>query len=177
MFDDLPALSAPSSLEFHDELDWYLSTDPEQVSNVIGWWYEYRGAYPCLHRMALDYLTIPGAYISFTVTMANLFLFLIATSVDVKRVFSQGRIVLSHLRSQLFLQSIWALMCVGAWSRMGYVKDSDFKVAAVSPVVYGLGQDQVLNLEPAQPQFTTRTRVTWVGCLSRVGQVTSWVTG
>lgn len=64
MFDDLPALSAPSSLELRDELDQYLSADPEQVGNtgkdVILWWYERQGVYPRLHRMALDYLTIPG---------------------------------------------------------------------------------------------------------------------
>jgi len=63
MFDDLPALSAPSSSELRDELDRYLSTDPEQVSNVCAWWYEHRVAYPHLHRMALDYLTIPGVSI------------------------------------------------------------------------------------------------------------------
>jgi hypothetical protein len=60
MFDDLPSLSAPSSSELRDELDRYLSTDPEQVSDVCAWWYEHRAAYPRLHRMALDYLTIPG---------------------------------------------------------------------------------------------------------------------
>jgi hAT family protein len=67
MFDNLPSLSAPSSLELRDELDQYLSTDPEQVGgntgkDVITWWYERRGVYPRLHRMALDYLTIPGMY-------------------------------------------------------------------------------------------------------------------
>ena len=67
MFDDLPALSAPSSLELRDELDQYLSSDPEQVGgntskDVIAWWYERRGVYPRLHRMALNYLTIPGNY-------------------------------------------------------------------------------------------------------------------
>jgi hAT family C-terminal dimerisation region len=65
MFDNLPALSALSTLELRDELDTYLSADPEQVGGntskeVISWWYERRGAYPRLHRMALDYLTIPG---------------------------------------------------------------------------------------------------------------------
>ena len=34
MFDDLPALSAPSPSELRDELDRYLSTDPEQVTDV-----------------------------------------------------------------------------------------------------------------------------------------------
>ncbi len=62
MFDDLPALSAPSPSELRDELDRYLSTDPEQVTDVCRWWYEQRVAYPRLHCMALNYLTIPGKY-------------------------------------------------------------------------------------------------------------------
>ena len=67
MFDSLPALSAPSSFELRDELDQYLSADPEQVGansskDVITWWYERRAVYPRLHRMALDYLTIPGMF-------------------------------------------------------------------------------------------------------------------
>jgi DNA topoisomerase IA len=62
MFDNLPALSAPSSSELRDELDRYLSTDPEQVTDVCRWWYERRVTYPRLHRMALNYLTIPGKY-------------------------------------------------------------------------------------------------------------------
>jgi len=60
MFDDLPALSAPAASELRDELDRYLSTDPEQVTDVCQWWYERKAEYPRLHRMALDYLTIPG---------------------------------------------------------------------------------------------------------------------
>ena len=66
MFDNLPALSAPSFSNDADELDHYLSTDLEQVGNtgrdLINWWYERRGVYPRLHHMALDYLTIPGMY-------------------------------------------------------------------------------------------------------------------
>ena len=60
MFDDLPALIAPASTELRGELDRYLSTDLEHVTDVLAWWYERRAIYPCLHRMALDYLTIPG---------------------------------------------------------------------------------------------------------------------
>jgi hypothetical protein len=66
MFDNLPALSAPTKLELRDELDQYLSSDPEQVGgstkDVLMWWYERRGVYPHLHRMALNYLTIPGNF-------------------------------------------------------------------------------------------------------------------
>jgi hypothetical protein len=54
---------------------------------------------------------------------------ILATSVDVERVFSKGRILLSHLRARLSVQSTRALMCVGEWSRMGFVKDSDVRVA------------------------------------------------
>ncbi|KIM40437.1 hypothetical protein M413DRAFT_72935, partial [Hebeloma cylindrosporum] len=73
--------------------------------------------YPRLHRMALNYLTIP------------------ATSIDVERVFSQGRILLSHIRNRLSVQSTRALMCLGVWSRLGYVKDSDIKAVVTLPEV------------------------------------------
>jgi hypothetical protein len=59
----------------------------------------------------------------------------LATSVDVERIFSQGRIVLSHLRSRLSVQSTWALMCLGVWSCLGYVKDSDIKGVVILPEV------------------------------------------
>ena len=64
MFDNLPALSADCTLEVRDELDAYLA-DPDVVGGgttkeIVAWWYERRGVYPRLHRMALDYFTIPG---------------------------------------------------------------------------------------------------------------------
>jgi hypothetical protein len=62
IFDDLPALSAPPKSELRDELDRYLSTDPEHVTDPFEWWYERRSVYPRLHRMALDYQTIPGKF-------------------------------------------------------------------------------------------------------------------
>jgi hypothetical protein len=51
--------------------------------------------------------------------------FPIATSVDVERVFSRGRLVLSHVRSRLSAQSTRALICLGSWSLKGLVMDSD----------------------------------------------------
>jgi hypothetical protein len=50
---------------------------------------------------------------------------LLATSVDVERVFSHGHLILSHVHSQLSAQSTWALICLGSWSLLGLVKDSD----------------------------------------------------
>jgi hypothetical protein len=37
IFDDLPALSPPKHHELHNELACYLSTDPEQVKDVLLW--------------------------------------------------------------------------------------------------------------------------------------------
>jgi hypothetical protein len=60
MFDDLPALAAPRPSDLRDELERYLSTDPEHVANVLLWWFERQQTYPALSCMAMDYLTIPG---------------------------------------------------------------------------------------------------------------------
>jgi hAT family C-terminal dimerisation region len=60
IFDNLPALQAPKAAELRGELDRYLSTDPEHVTDALAWWYEHKHIYPRLHRMALDYLSIPG---------------------------------------------------------------------------------------------------------------------
>ena len=57
-------------------------------------------------------------------------------SIDVERTFSQGWLLLSHVRSCLSVQSMRALLC-GVWSLMGYVKDEDVKAAAVLPEVNG----------------------------------------
>ena len=51
--------------------------------------------------------------------------------------FSKGRILLSHLRSRLSVQSTRAVLCVGAWSSLGYVSNGDIKVAAELPDVDG----------------------------------------
>lgn len=62
---------------------------------------------------------------------------LTATSVDVERVFSKGRLVLSHVRNGLSIQSTRALLCLGTWSKMNLVKDNDVMKAARLPDVEG----------------------------------------
>jgi hAT family C-terminal dimerisation region len=52
-----------------------------------------------------------------------------ATSVDVERVFSRGRILLSHLRNRMTGQTTRALMCLNAWSLQGVLKDCDLTSA------------------------------------------------
>jgi hypothetical protein len=103
----------PKGTKVADELTLYLSTGPEHVNDVLAWWYEKWTVYPMLARMALDYLSIP------------------ATSVDVERIFSRGQLILSHIRSQVLVQSTRALICVGSWSRLGLVKNEDVLSAAM----------------------------------------------
>lgn len=133
MFDSLPSLSAPKQHELRDELEKYLSTDPEAVEDVLMWWHRNRAMYPYLSRMALDYLTIPGVffYRSHPSQVNSNDYFLPATSVDVERVFSRGRLVLSHVRSRLSAQSTRALLCLGSWSLLDLVKDTDVLAVTV----------------------------------------------
>ena len=60
MFDTILKSSSSKTVELRSELDRYLSIDTEVVDNVLLWWWEQKSVYPCLSRMALDYLSIPG---------------------------------------------------------------------------------------------------------------------
>jgi len=59
----------------------------------------------------------------------------------VERVFSKGRIVLSHIRNRLSVQSTRALMCLGNWSRLGYVRDKDVLAVTMKPDLEGDEED------------------------------------
>ena len=69
-------------------------------------------------------------YLFFFLQMIKL-IYLLATSMEVECMFSQGRLLLSHIRSQLSVQSTRALMCLGVWSKLGFITDSDIKAAVV----------------------------------------------
>ncbi|OJA08716.1 hypothetical protein AZE42_07093 [Rhizopogon vesiculosus] len=111
IFDNLPVLTAPKPINLSSELDLYLSTDAEHATNPIAWWHERQKLFPRLSRMAIDYLTIP------------------ATPVDVERLFSRGRLILSHIRNCLSAQSTRA-------RRLRELVD-----------LPGLGDEELANLE------------------------------
>ena len=50
-----------------------------------------------------------------------------------ERVFSKGRLIISHIRNRLSAQSIRALMCLNYWSKLGFVKLEDLKAGASLP--------------------------------------------
>jgi hypothetical protein len=41
VFDNLPSLSTPTQKELQNKLDWYFSTDPERINDVLAWWYKH----------------------------------------------------------------------------------------------------------------------------------------
>jgi hypothetical protein len=67
---------------------------------------------------------------------------MIATSIDVEWLFSRGRLILTHVRSRLLMQSTRALVCLGSWSLLNLVKADDLKAAAQLPEV---NEEQVLE--------------------------------
>ena len=57
--------------------------------------------------------------------------------VAIEHVFSKGRLVISHIRNCLSAQSTRALimMCLGYWSKLGFVRLEDLKAGASLPDV------------------------------------------
>ena len=119
---------APNADSLDDELKHYLDAPPIQnVLNPVLWWKDRQEIYPNLSRMAIDYLTILG-----TCSVrprygvyADPRLAAVATAVDVERIWSKGHLAVSHTRSRLSAQTIRTLLCLGAWSMLGFVKPND----------------------------------------------------
>jgi len=64
IFDNLPALKPRETMELEDELAKFLSTPRDlNVKDGLRWWFDHKHLYPCLHRMAMDYLSIPGKFL------------------------------------------------------------------------------------------------------------------
>lgn len=125
--------------EVGDELADYFATPPEPCMDPIKYWAARTGSIPGLARMGLDYATIPGesACIDSCSDLALTARTLLATAVDVERTFSRGRLLLSHVRSQLSAQTTRALLCVGEWSRLDLLREENLKPAAALPDIDG----------------------------------------
>jgi len=63
-----------------------------------------------------------------------------ATSIDVKQLFGHGCLLLSHVQSQLSAQSTCTLICLGTWSKLNLIKDSNMKqVTGLQDIDHGWG--------------------------------------
>ena len=65
-----------------------------------------------------------SAYKLITIFLIGIFT---ATSIDVEWLFSCGWLLLSHVRSRLSAQTTCSLLCLGAWSTLGLVDNSNVK--------------------------------------------------
>jgi hAT family C-terminal dimerisation region len=114
IFSDLPSLSGPVASKLKDEVKQYLKCPVENIKNALAWWVKNQAVYPHLSWMTLDYLSIPGMCSLINSPMLDLTMPTTATSVDMEHVFSKERLVLSHVRNGLSVQSTCTLMCLGA---------------------------------------------------------------
>ena len=64
IFAALDISTPPQVHELSNKLERYLRVGPEHAPNPIQWWLDRHTVYPNLSRMALDYLTIPGTFLS-----------------------------------------------------------------------------------------------------------------
>ena len=62
---------------------------------------------------------------------------------------------MSHIHNYLSVQSTWALLCLGVWSLLDYVKIEDIRSPTLSPEI-GLDEVEVL-LEVVFEGLTTAT--------------------
>lgn len=136
-----------------DEIDRYLAAPIEKnITDAMGWWHDRQTQFPRLSRMALDYLSIPGTWSSYETRFSRAHAF-VATSVEVERCFSRGRIIVSHLRNRLTGQTTRALLCLNYWSLAGLVQDVDIlKVTRGTPALAG---DDDVELEDGWDKIGT----------------------
>ena len=94
--------------------------------------------------MAHDYLCIPGMFVLLGTQCIQSNPYPSATSIDVERLFSKGRLVLSHVRNRLSAGTTRELLCLNNWIGQGLVQLDDLKEAASLP--------EVLNDCPGEEQ-------------------------
>ena len=111
-----------------NELDEYLALPIEKVREPLVWWWGHRHTFPQLSEMAFDYLSAPGMWY-FLFSVSILIQFDVATSTAVKRVFSQGRQLLSYTRNRFSPSSIRSNICFGDWGRKDLVHMPDLVAA------------------------------------------------
>ena len=128
-FGNLSVTTCPHESEIQE----YLSLPVENVKNPLKWWEDNKHIYPSLHRMALDYISIPGTfYIRVSTFFAiNLIIMNLATSTSVERVFF-ARLPSPPIYVQRPLAFLYlCLSCFRSWARCGLLIFSDV-VDAVS---------------------------------------------
>jgi hypothetical protein len=63
------------------------------------------------------------------------------TSIDIERIFSKGCLLLSHICNQLTVDTTQVLLCLGTWSKLGFVNKEDLLAATLLPELKEGGKD------------------------------------
>ena len=134
IFDDLPSLSVPAASKLKNELQKYLNSSAlDDIKDAFSWWVANWLTYLHLSWMASDYFSIPGMCLVITINS----ICCICSDNCVERIFSKGRLVLSHVCNGLSVQSTQALICLGTWSKISFMKDKDVTEAVRLPDIKG----------------------------------------
>ena len=143
MFYPLKAPAPPKQTELFNKLHTYLDTKVEAIDDVIAWW----DTAPSIHDYHAWHLIISLYLVLNTVNFKSKtnYLFL-ATSIDIEQLFSHGHGLLPHTHNCLSAQSTHALLCLGSWSKAGFVHDNDVKAVDALPDVVSV-DSQVLENE------------------------------
>ena len=88
------------------ELERYLCSSLFDGIDIMSWWKSNTEVFPCLAKMARDYLAIPG------------------TSVPSERRFSASGDMISPERNRLAAVTIHATMCLHDWWKVDYAKET-----------------------------------------------------
>lgn len=88
------------------ELERYLCSSLFDGIDIMSWWKSNTEVFPCLAKMARDYLAIPG------------------TSVPSERRFSASGDMISPKRNRLAADTIRATMCLHDWWKVDYAKET-----------------------------------------------------
>lgn len=102
-----------------DELSRYLDVKAENIdTDVFAYWFSKKQEFPCLYKMAKDYLPV------------------LASSASSERVFSIGKNLIGLSRMSLNPQSLESSICLRSWLRAGLISSETLleKVSTALPI-------------------------------------------
>ena len=140
-----------SGINTVDELQSYLSSPAESKDvDVNAYWLSKKSQFPCLSRMALDYMGV------------------LASSASSERVFSTAKLLIGPTRMSLSPQSMESSICLRSWVRVGFIsvdtmlekvcpssiatdEDDDILQTAIDSSGIFIDLNELENFEPNSP--------------------------
>jgi hypothetical protein len=136
------------STSSHDVVDAYLASPPiPSIQDPISYWQAMASNNDPFAQMALDYLSTPGKCFCFMHYIQYTNKPLLASSTDVERAFSKGRLNVSRLRHSLSDETTRAATVLGSWADVaGLVLEEDL-VANIKNKRFRWGTNDVIEVD------------------------------